>query len=219
MPTLGALMRIAEALSKDAGYARMPERARGVLENMYRHTPATFDVVRPEVALAPVVRGQSMVATTPSQFLRLAPPMDRYADDRVNRFARMLRTPGEKVPNYDPDEYYDKMYPKFGGFGDMPYLMYNAHSTQQDRPFALMTGHEGRHRMEAIKDVYGDVPLTVRASTWGNTEQLPSELSKPWILPETPGMRLSKETIDDPDFIRLFLEHNPRPWRRGGTVR
>ncbi len=72
--------------------------------------------------------------------------------------------------------------------------------------------------MMAIDEVHGNVPLSVRASTWGSESQLPTELAKPWLLPESPATKLDPETLKDMDFIRLFLEHNPRPMRRGGST-
>lgn len=215
MPSLGALTALAKQLAKDRGLGTLSDRARGTLERVHRLTPATFDVIRPEIALAPIVRGDPMVATTPADFLRLAPYTDR--DARVERYAAMLRNRGKKVPGFDPDDYFDRMYPTFDGFGDLPYLVYNTREGAE-RPFASLTGHEGRHRMMAIDEVLGNVPLSVRASTWGSEPQLPTELAKPWVLPESPATKLSPETLSDQDFIRLFLEHNPRPLKRGGLL-
>ncbi len=118
MPPLGALTALAKQLAKRLGHEQLGERARGTLERVHALTPATFEVLRPEVVLEDIVRGHPMVATTPQDFLKLAPTIPR--DERVERYAAMLRNRGRKVPGYDPDDYYDQRYLTFEGSGIRP---------------------------------------------------------------------------------------------------
>jgi hypothetical protein len=206
-----------------AGYERTLPRAEGILETVRDYAPATFDVNRPD-RLAELAMKAShpdervrVALTTPRQFRNLAAELPQSAarDAEVDTLAEMLRTReslpgGSKQGNY----HFDK-FPKFRGFGDVPTLNF---MDTDDLAFSRIRGHEGRHRMRAVEQAYGDhTPLAIKAQGYEG-EELDKALQNPFALSESASKIHS--WYSDPDMLRLMLENNVRPveFGVGGSV-
>lgn len=159
-PPLQAVM---DALKDHGAAQRMAER-------VAERAPLSFDAYRPDALARAIDEAASagpggytrLAMGRPSSFLDLASPMSYHEGDLddISALAQMLRT--RRSPTYSerhPWDYYPQRYGKrFEGFGDVPFLSVGYDNARPDR----VRGHEGRHRMAAIQEVYGDQPLAVR---------------------------------------------------------
>jgi hypothetical protein len=200
--------------------------AEAMAQQIDRLAPATFDVLRHDqlanrlghAAFEP--QDEQMLLSTPNQFKNLAYPREGSADSdrQVDALANMLRT-RQSLPDAYGNDFYVKNNPQFEGLGDIPFLQYG---DMENLPFGRITGHEGRHRMEAVGDVYGDnTPIAIRGYGY-DPEDLKQATNSPFVLPEsaTRGLRLryQNDAYSNPenqDFLGLFLEKNLRPLDNG----
>lgn len=208
MAKLSGLMQLLHAAAKRRGYAATNDDQVAALEKLYARAPVTFEALRPERVVDEIAYSTNnprsntkLILTTPESFMKAALPRDRYQsnEDQIAQLSRMLRN-RESLPEADGGDFYYREFPEFTGFGDIPRLFF-ANKTE-GKPLSRIWGHEGRHRMEAIRDVYGDVPIGIEAYT-GDYKNLDEMLKAPFTRNEA-----------DTDFILT-----PEKLAKGGLVR
>lgn len=212
-PSLDKMQRLLRMTTERRFGQRPNEGQRGALEMLRDWAPATFEVNRPENIVSPLLRNYERLAiTTPSRFLDLAAPlsMTERSRNQISVLEQMLRE-RQSLPDAYGMEYHVNEHPKFRGFGDMPFLQV---MDQDELPFARIRGHEGRHRMYAIGNIYGEnTPVGVRLTGY-EPEELRAASDLPWVMNETQSK--IKGLYEDPG---IFLKPTPRPlYSVGGSV-
>lgn len=124
------------------------ERAKKLSEliDLSRYSPSAIGRATTESPAAQRGFSESMASTKrpfatalirPSQWAEHTPPLDERRDANILEYLRKV-LPEEKLK-------------------ELPFLWVN------DRPGGLEAGYEGRHRMRAMQDLYGDDPVLVNA--------------------------------------------------------
>ena len=197
-------------------------KAQGLVEAMRDYTPASFDAWRPDdIARTAAAAGADnprtrLISTTPSNFHSLTsqPP----STQQVGALTDMLRA-RQSTPDAYGQQFYADAMPDFQGFGDIPFLQYKNYT--DDPGFAAIAGHEGRHRMGALSNVYGpDTPLTIQAHAYGDSD-LNSAVQQPFVLPQSLNGLYDSDgsgTLNGDKSLGLYLQNAPRAWRKGGVV-
>lgn len=215
---LDLLRRVTKLTARSRfGYDELPPRAAQLFDRLVAEAPVTAEVFHPGPLSRALLsaaedgkRNQQLLGITPNEFLRLAAPLERSANSvaQVDALKGMLEHRAS-VPDRWGDTYYTDAYPKFRGFGDVPFLVSTA-----AQPYPRIIGHEGRHRMNAIGELYGwDTPLAIRGERYGGATRHPDR-----ILPEN----INPSTYSD-NGLEHLLEQLSRPaperWAHGGVVR
>jgi hypothetical protein len=209
---LGALKQYMRGAYSEPG--EILPRATGILENIRDFTPATLDILHPDKLADAIGRaaregnGSRMISTTPNQFLSLARPLDTYngrVQEQIGALSKML-TDRVSMPDAYGKGFYAEDYPDFQGFASIPYLNM-IQSGAED--WSRVIGHEGRHRMNAISDVYGpNTPISILAQDpVGNT--IDAAVQQQRTLPEGYG---------GIPFSPSYLKSAPQAWRDGGST-
>ena len=149
-----AIEKAVRRTGPDSGH---PER----IERILAELPHTADVFSP-TAVAEAAMGASpnqIMGLKPSEFKQLAAPLDAdMVRPYIDHYKRLVQS-REFQPNSDLfTEYANKRWSEkpFEGFSDVPFLQYA--NRWPDRPglSGRIMGHEGRHRMLTIGELFGD---------------------------------------------------------------
>lgn len=214
---LDLFRRVTQSVGRSRyGWDKLPPRAEQLFDRVASDAPMSAQVFRPGPLSRVLLEAslddpkQQLLGITPNEFLRLAAPLERSANSvaQVDALKGMLEHRAS-VPDRWGDTYYTDVYPKFRGFGDVPFLVSTA-----AQPYPRIIGHEGRHRMNAIGELYGwDTPLAIRGERYGGATRHPDR-----ILPEN----INPSTYSD-NGLEHLLEQLSRPtperWAHGGVVR
>lgn len=217
MPSpLDLLRRVTQNVGRSRyGWDKLPPRAAQLFDRVASDAPMSAQVFHPgplsrvllEASLDDPKR--QLLGITPNEFLRLAAPLEQSTGSaaQVDALKGMLGRRAS-LPDHWGDTYYTDAYPKFRGFGDVPFLISTA-----AQPYPRIIGHEGRHRMNAIGELYGwDTPLAIRGDRYNGATRNPDR-----ILPEN----ITPSTYID-NGLEHLLEQLSRPapsaWRDGGRV-
>lgn len=211
---LDLLRRTTKLLARNRyGYDDLPPRAAQVFDRLAAEAPVTAEVFHPgplSRALLTAATGRKgrddvLLRTTPQDFISLAAPLEQseYSRGQIEALRNMLAARESRV-DYHGDDYYAEQLPKFRGFGDVPFLIGD---TSLEYPRVI--GHEGRHRMSAIGELYGwDTPLTVRGlGAWQPGR----------VVPENIDQRVY-ENVGLGDSVPRLMRPAPERWARGGRV-
>lgn len=127
------------------------ERSIALIKDM----PHMAEVYRPQAVARALIGTEQLRGVTPAEFLQLAYPLD-YTDDvldTVEHYKDLVRTGTWQEPRAGlfKDWYLaERRNTPYEGFSDVPFL------TMREEPFSWKTvGHEGRHRMNVLGDLYG----------------------------------------------------------------
>lgn len=201
---LGSLLRLGrEGIAKWLNTARPyvnSEENIARLEQLVRELPHTAEMYAPR-ALGYALNDPStqVRGLTPQQFLDLAYPLDTsdaFTQSTLAHYRDLTRsgTWQEPTPGIFQERYLEKQRSQpFDGFSDVPFLL------MQEGPMSWLTkGHEGRHRMNVSKELYGsDTPSVVRIRPYGSgklTRKFPSIVQPEEAAYSRPWQDLSKTT-------------------------
>lgn len=211
---LDLLRRVTKLTARSRfGYDELPPRTAQLFDRLAAEAPVTAEVFHPgplsHALLRSAVGGRrtdnALLRTTPDDFLSLAAPLEqsRSSKAQVDALRNMLAARESRLDAYD-DSYYMEALPKFRGFGDVPFLVGDSSLS-----YPRVIGHEGRHRMNAIGELYGwDTPLAIRGlGAWQPGR----------VVPENIDQRVY-ENVGLGDSVLRLMRPAPEQWAHGGRV-
>lgn len=171
----GALTLVQKLLRKSPYLAEQAER-------LFHAAPVTYEAFDPLAIRNALKTNEALRVMKPSEFLASARPMpDTLEDwDKLQYLRKQLA--GSNLPAYPFEPpLYDRR--TFRGFDELPFLQITKESDfggkylpsldYTARPdIWKVTGHEGRHRMSAIRDTFGNEPVGVEFSAPYSSENL-----------------------------------------------
>ena len=176
MPDIGALSKLVR-LGKE-GIGRWVDAARPYAESddvmsrlqaLLKDIPQTAELFAPR-AVVPMLNSSSVQVRglSPREFLDLAYPLDtsdKFTQNTLAHYADLVRSGkwSEPEPGIFNDRYLrSKRAEYYQGLSSIPYL------NVTEKPMSwLVGGHEGRHRMNVAKQLYGEdvqVPTAITSS-------------------------------------------------------
>lgn len=207
----GALRLLRRALRNS------PEWSKRMLEKVASQTPNALEALDPGSLAHSLRYAREIRQMKPSEFLRAASPMgDTLADrDTVGALRQLLTQGYEGAYSGILDLPVDPYRRSFRGLLDVPYLgvvpeerIGSAYrGLTLDYParegVPKVVGHEGRHRMAAIRDVFGDTPI-------------PVEIRSPWQSRYVENLPDSDWAVEQ--MARSRLVPPPTKYASGGVV-